>query len=346
MSLKLISIHQLFLTFRRAIIEQFFNNQYSTNQRFVMLTALALGARELASLPVPPSTVPRERTEFPSKRLPSALHQKLLPENPVQRLLVDISQKAIDGSKESAAERVPQLVRERHLRLQKTPRVVPAGTPVAMLGSTPSFTEIAAEYFVCPLINRFWAFLRDEQTREARSSYNRDPLYRYHGAGTGLVLSPVVLCQFLSTLGVLVHTARNAVQWLSVIAPDALELAVTVGTRPVSKVEDEGDGEDDDDGGGRGKEALVLCSALELAVVVVDGSLELDGGKSLGLEHTNLVLGAGEWAGKLLAQLEKGVLVSGGGGAQEIRLRRAAAGVVIKVDELTSKWRRSMIDVF
>jgi telomere length regulation protein len=311
-----------------------------------MLTALAFGARELASLPVPPSAVPQERLGFPSNRLPLALHQKLLPGNPVQRLLVDISQKMIDGSTESTTERVPQLVRERHLRLQKTPRIIPAGAPTVVTQSTPPFTEIAAECFICPLINRFWLFLRDEQSREARSSLNKDQLYRYRGAGTGLILNPVVLCQFLSTLGVLVHAARNAVQWLAVIAPGALELAVTIGTKPMSKVEDEGDGEDDDEGGGRGKEAAVLCTAFELAVVVLDGCLELDGGKSLGLEHTSLVLGAGEWAGKLLTQLEKGVLVSGGGGAQEVRLRRAAAGVVLKVDELTSKWRRSMIDVF
>lgn len=315
-----------------------------------MLTALALGARELASLPVPPSTVSQERTSFPTKKLPPGLHQKLLPGNPVQRLLVDISQHAIDKSKEHTAERIPEVVRERQLRLQKPAKISSTSTPAATPQQAKhTFTELAAEYFICPFINRFWLFLRDEQTREARSSLNADPMYRYRGAGTGLVLNPVVLCQFLSTLGVLVHAARNAVQWLALIAPDALELAVTLGTRPVSRVEDEGDAEDDEElesGGGRGKEALVLCTALELAVVVLDGCLEVDGGKSLGLEHTSLVFGAGEWAGKLLGHLEKGALVAGGGGALEVRLRRAAAGVVLKVDEVTSKWRRSMVDVF
>jgi hypothetical protein len=37
----------------RAIAEEFFKNQYSTDQRYVMLNALALGAHELAGLPLP-----------------------------------------------------------------------------------------------------------------------------------------------------------------------------------------------------------------------------------------------------------------------------------------------------
>jgi telomere length regulation protein len=41
--------------------------------------------------------------------------------------------------------------------------------------------------------------------------------------------------------------------------------------------------------------------------------------------------------------LEKGVRVPGGGGTQETRLRGAVAGVLLKVDALTSKWRRSMV---
>ena len=43
-----------------------------------MLNALALGARELASLPIPPPRVAPERTAFPSKKLPPALHKKYI----------------------------------------------------------------------------------------------------------------------------------------------------------------------------------------------------------------------------------------------------------------------------
>ncbi|OBZ75699.1 DNA replication checkpoint protein tel2 [Grifola frondosa] len=324
------------------IIEQFFSNQYSTNQRFAMLNALALGARELASLPLPTtSTRPQisaERITFPSKRLPSALHKKYLTagdqlnaNNPVQLMLEDISREAIDKGKEATADKVPEFVRERQLRIRQPPKVTevtPAGKSrlsgqqVAPRRTT--FTEVAAECFICPLINRFWLFLRDEQTREARTAH-QPALHRYRGAGTGLVLGAMVLARFLATLAVLVHAARNASVWLAVIAPDALELAVTLGTRPVSQSEGEDEDADESGGGGatsgeggKGKEAAVLTAALELALVVLDGCLELDGGRSLCLEHTTLLLGAGEWAGEVFGRLEKGTRVLGGAGSRRL----------------------------
>jgi len=195
-----------------------------------------------------------------------------------------------------------------------------------------------------PFLSRFWVFLRSEQTREERTVH-REALHQYHGAGTGLIPNPVVLSQFMGSLALLVHAAQNAPQWLSLIAPDALELAATLGTRPISRTI----GGDADwagqPGEARGKEASVLTTALELSLIVLDGCLELDGGCSLGLEHAALLLGAGECAGKIFELLGKGILVEGGGGVHEVRLRRAAAGVLLKVDELTSKWRRSMVDV-
>ncbi|KAI0781189.1 telomeric DNA binding protein [Trametes elegans] len=359
-----------------SIIEEFFRNQYSTEQRFVMLNALALGARELASLPIPQlQNLSREKVAFPSKRLPPAQHKKYLTagdhsrtSDPVGLLLEGISQEAIDKGKEATAEKVPELVRERNLRLRpssKISEVPPANSDSRhalmrqLAGPShpkrTTFTEVAAEFFICPFINRFWLFLRDEQTREARTAA-QPRLHRYRGAGTGLVLSALVLGRFLETLAVLVHAARNAREWLAVVAPDALELALTLGTRPLSRGEgaDAADDDADDDGGVAGagvpgeqrqsKDAALLTAALELVLIVLDGCLDLDGGRSLGLEHTALLLGAGEWAGKVFGALEDGAKALGGGGAQEDRLRRAAAGVVLKADELSSRWRRAMVD--
>ena len=53
----------------------------------------------------------------------------------------------------------------------------------------------------------------------------------YHGAGTGLVLNPLVLASFLRTRLVLVDASRHSPSFLSVLAPDALELALTLGMR-------------------------------------------------------------------------------------------------------------------
>ncbi|KIP04779.1 hypothetical protein PHLGIDRAFT_25407 [Phlebiopsis gigantea 11061_1 CR5-6] len=344
-----------------AIIESFFKNQYTIDHRFVMLNALALGARELASLPVPPPKTQPMRVAFPSKRLPPALHQRYLTlgdqlssSDPVQNLLEGISQKAIESGRASAEDKVPEYARERQLRVKRPSKVseVPPTAPSKGLESMQlrprpavQFTEVAAEHFVGPMVAHFWAFLRDEQTREARTAH-QGAVHRYRGAGVGLVLSALVLAQFVATLAVVVHAARNAKEWPAVLAPDALELAVTVGTRPVSAAEgrDDSDDEDGPAGGQTRKEAALLSTAMELAVVVIDGSLERDGGRSLGLEHTALVLAAGEWGAEVLSRLEKGTRVLGEGGVQEMKLRRAAAGLVLKVDELTSRWRPSMVN--
>jgi len=343
----------------RAIIEEFFKNQYSTDQRYVMLNALALGAHELAGLSLPDTAAVQpltgDRVSFPSKRLPGTQHQRYLlasSTRQVQGLLQDIARLAIDNTREANADRAPNLVRERQLRVRQPAKITEVKQPTtAQLleqirmsqtqSATTKFTDVAVECFLYPLMNRFWLFLRDEQTREERTAH-RDVLHQYRGAGTGLILNALVLSHLLATLGVLVHASRNAPAWLAVVAPDALELATTLGTRPISRgVEDE---DDDESGSGDDKDARVLTTALELALVVLDACVELDGGRSLSLEHTALLLAAGEWAQGLFARLEKGILVKGGGGAVEIRLRKAAAGVVIKVDEVAERWRRSMID--
>lgn len=207
-----------------------------------------------------------------------------------------------------------------------------------------TFTEVATEYFIAPLIHRFWQFLRDEQTREERTA-RQEGRQRYRGAGTGLILNPVILAHFLRTLAVIVHAAQNAPEWLAVVAPDTLELAVTLGTKPMSYMKSSDDEDPDErDGSSHGKEASVLTSALELALIVLDGCLEVDGGRVIGLEHATLLLGTGEWAGAVFSHLEKGKRIEGGAGIHEVKLRKAAAGVLLKIDELTSKWRRSMLD--
>jgi telomere length regulation protein len=345
----------------RAIIEEFFKNQYSSDQRFVMLNSLALGSYELGGLPLPGTAATQpltgNRISFPSKRLPGVQHERYLlasSTRQVQGLLQDISRLAIEHTREANADRMPTLARERQLRIRQPERITEVKQPSAAqlveqirmsqsVSAMTKFTDVAVECFLYPLMNRFWLFLRDEQTREERTAH-RDTLHQYRGAGTGLILNSLVLSHFLATLGVLVHASINAPAWLAVVAPDALELAVTLGTRPVSRVDED---EEESGGGssesGADKDARVLTTALELALVVLHACVELDGGRSLSLEHTALLLAGGEWAQGLFARLEKGVLVKGVGGAAEVRLRKAAAGVVVKVDEISERWKRSMV---
>ena len=194
-------------------------------------------------------------------------------------------------------------------------------------------------------MNRFWLFLRDEQAREERTAHLHGR-QQYYGAGSGLILNPTVLGYFISAMTVLVHLARNALEWSAVVAPDVLELALAIGTRPVSRLEEDEDLSTEVGGSGAlRKQASVLTAVLELVVVVLDAAMESDDGRSLSLEHPSLILGVGEWASALFERLDKGERAQGTGGKSEINLPNTCAAVVIKVDALTSKWRRSMIDV-
>ncbi|KAG8903295.1 telomere binding protein [Tulasnella sp. 403] len=296
---------------------------------------LELGARELAGLAPPPTNVPH----FPSKVLPPKLHQKYIANSdvvgpgPVLRVMEGISRNVIDRTRDATEDKVPQVVREKQLRVRpKLPsgsiQVGEGGGPQAPRRST--FNDLAAEFFVMPLINRFWVHLRDEQTREVRTQYSKTA---YKGAGTGLVLNATTLGQYLLTLAVLLHAARHSPAFLAVLAPEAIELAITMGTRPATlSNEDE-----------KETKAGVLASALELTLVALDISRDLDSGKSLGLEHGRLLMAVREWAGRIFETLDRGLLVEEGGGREDERMRKASAGVLLSLEEIGSKWRASML---
>lgn len=347
-----------------------------------MLNAITIGARELAGLPVPPPRDPqndkRPRVDFPSKVLPGRAHLEYLAPGdlpplssaePTDRrriegmrsqvfdLVHDLSNIAITRSKQETENTVPQVVRERALKVGSRPgrNVVPldsAGTsqtissaPMALGYLSPQtpvvpFAQVAAEYFVVPLINRFWAHLRTSLERETYGSAHRAGTGVRTGTGTGLVLNPLVLAHFLGTLAVLLHASRHAPAFLHVLAPDAMELALAVGTRPVSQHRQPDLGED---GSGFGTEAGVLAGALELTLTVLDGALEMDGGRVFALERTELLVGAGQWASAVFEALDKGEKASGQGGAEEEKAVRIAAGVVLTAERVMGKWRRSMV---
>lgn len=259
-------------------------------------------------------------------------------DQPLSLLLDNIHRESAAKESENGSQRPTAVVRERRLRVGSH-RVTDISDPSQSSSPVVStFNDVAAEFFLCPLINRFWLFLRDEQTREERTSHLQGR-QRYHGTGTGLVLNPIILTHFLRALAILTHASRNALEWVTVISPSALEIAVTLGTKPVSLIEVTETYRHDEN---QGKEASVLTAALELALVVLDGSLELDDGRLLCLEHSALLLGTGEWAGKVFSQMEGGHKVRGAG-AQEAKLQRAVTAVLLRVEEMTSKWRRSIM---
>ncbi|KAF8586558.1 hypothetical protein K439DRAFT_945232 [Ramaria rubella] len=354
------------------LVEQFFTNQYAILERHVILTALAIGARALAGLPVPPARVPRMSVTFPSKMLPPALHRRYgtpqeqaragqlqlqgnegREESEVQQLVRGITGPALQRNKVEAEDAIPQAARTRRLRLGSSRgsgrgrisevRAGEGWDERAGTGRMPgphghdheTFAAVAAEHFIMPLVNHMWLHLRDTDTRTT------------WGAGAGVILGATVLAQYLGALAVLTHAARHAPPFVAVVAPGVVELAVALGNRrvddPIGGGSEDADANEYDEAGG--KEATVLTAALELTLVTLDACIDLDGGRTLALEHAALLLAVGEWAGSVLDVLGKGRRMSGGGGAVEGRIGGAAAGVVLSIEKITERWGRSMVAI-
>lgn len=331
------------------IIEHFFTPSFSVGQRFRMLSALALGARELAGLPTPQLAV--RVLEFPSRLLAPPSHKKYITSEDMEQadvqirgLVEGISAEAVEKGRKNAEESVPEIVRERQLTIlggrNKKPGIVELNSSSrpsqeANVKASVSFTELASEFFISPLISRFWVYLQDSLAYEDARRRTRSG-GGFRAAGTGMILSPLVLAHLVNTVAVLAHAARHSPAYLSIIAPAALELAATVGTRKMSTEQSFASGDSSDEELRR--DSSVLCSALELAIVVVDACIDLDGGKTIASENGSLVTSASIWANKTFETVHKGLRLEGMGGEMERRLSKASAGLVIKLEEVTARW--------
>jgi telomere length regulation protein len=190
------------------------------------------------------------------------------------------------------------------------------------------FKDIAAEYFILPMINRFWTYYQDALARESRASYGR----RGQAAGTGMILSPLAMSHFISALTIMLHAARHSPVYLAVLAPEALELAIATGTQLAVGLADTPSPQSSPQAE---LEIDVVAASLELAMVCLSGSKELDGGKSLVREHMTSVMAAAEWATGIFGKEQKGESTSlHKGGLQEDRIRRTAAGIVLAVNSI------------
>ena len=316
-----------------------------------------MGARELAGLGVSASSYAARRIDFPSKTLPPALHRKYISPADSQLAIGGQLDEAVSGVRNlllrngasRGEEPVPELAKEKRLRVnsKKRPVIAEIGSPNERLmanqqpqAQTPvvPFKDIAADFFIMPLVNRFWLHFQDASIRETRALATGS---RYRGAGTGMVLSPMALEKILMTLTLLLHAARHSPLFLAVLSPEALELAMTVGLRHKTPPNDDPMTSEPELQEGTEQEASVVSAALEVCLVCLDVSFELDGGRTLALDKTQLILAVGEWAGGIFERESGGGRVAAGqGGMREGRIKASSAGVVVKISEIGEKWRR------
>lgn len=365
-----------------ALIEEFFKNQYSTEQRFLMLSALTLGARELAGLPPLPLTSStaliskndtRTKASFPSKRLPSAMHRHLITlqnggeiggdnragvniiEGLVRGVVGQLGTRSqgSEGVEEAGTEDGGRSVRERRLRMTTKPLIEEvsstqyrnsplAATTLTSRKNKTTYLAHAAASFIHPLLTTFFAFLHSENSREFLTQY-RSPDQRYVSSGTGLILNPMVVEAFIGTTMILFDLARNSVEYLNILVPLGMELVLAVGAMAGSVVLETNEIKEQNE-----KEkslASLLTPSLELAQLLLTSSMSLDNGRTLALEQTSLLLAIAEWAAGVFETLEKGRRVGGMGGKYEERMWRSVVGVLSAVEDVKGRWGRSMLGV-
>lgn len=279
------------------------------------------------------------------------MHRKLVPPPPstptpqgqLDALSADLTRLALSTTREEAEQTVPGAAREKLLSVRRSApsrsRSHAAEMALAEKG-TPTYSAMAAEVFILPLINRFWLYLRDYSTSPAASGGGGRGVYA-GGAASAPILEPYLLTKFLATLSVLLHAARHSSAFLAVLVPETLGLVLALRTSSAALVSpNDGGGADDlDDASLNGAE--VLASTLELALVVLSASVDLDGGRTL---LSSSVLGGGEvvsevkeWAEEVFEREENRAGAGGEGGIG--RTGRAAAGVLLRVEEVLSRWR-------
>lgn len=342
----------------RCIIEQYFIPQYSMSQRFAMLTALAMGARQLAGYSVPDEVRstslsamgkgPHGVTTFPSKQMPPRLHQKYIGANqqesfpnlprfsgPIESLLDDVTQAALGNAKEDAEDRIPEAAREKALTTRRFPSAARKTQPNPKESSANRiFTSLAASHFILPLVNRFWLHLRDLSTlpRSNIQLEGGETLSSYGGLGSATLLDPLLLTKFIGTLAILMDSSRTSPQFLPVLAPEVLEFALTLSLRTrhsthrAMKLP----------GSEESSESTVQSTIFELVLVVLDVCIALDAGRYLAREHARLVGGIKEWAERTWEEEEEAGR-SGSLRGLPSRQARDSAGVLIRVDEI---WKR------
>lgn len=314
------------------LCQEYFEAHYSLVQRTAILTAIAMGARECAQLPTITTEPARAKVDFPSKYLPPKLHAKYGSPNDYNMATGGVLRSAMDAVAQEAFNsgadktRPTGVVRKRQLQARSANRTnrITAMDDHLDNAAQPKFayTDIAAEYFILPFINRFWTYFEEEMSRERRQ--------KYMSGGTGMILSSLALSQYLSTLAVLAHAAQHSPAFLSIICPEAIELALMIGTKlpgstdftPASSAnEQEAEFAND-----------VVCAALDLVLVSVNGAKQLDGGRTLASDKPQLLFTAAEWAGNILRAEKQGQATTiGMGGSKEGRITKAAAGVLFTV---------------
>jgi telomere length regulation protein len=291
----------------RVISQSFFDGDYSIQQRITMLTALGLGARQLAGFKDKDKDTETEDVSvksfasFPSKQLPPHLHKLYSSSqtNSLSRTAAVLEHTTLEPLALAAADKLtgPNALKVRTFssRLDPSKQAAHKKKPIQN-----KLAAIVAENFFFPLTGRFQSYLR---------AYGNDSIY----------FSPYLLPTFLRTLAVILHASGPGTLTLPDMTREFWELLFSLRMTAVNEKE------------------VATMEALLFAFLML---LEVNEDKErLAREFAKELVETQEWAKMVLERMQE----ASEGDEEGERVRMLAAGVVVRVGEVVERWHRLML---
>ncbi|CAO1634923.1 unnamed protein product [Parajaminaea phylloscopi] len=378
-----------------ALIEEFFGSTYSLGQRGAILNALASGARELAGLPNDASARQGERKSTPIATGLAA----------TQSLVDGLTDDAASRARKEGEERVPEMRKERVMKLgahrtgqlpggsiqvldESRAAVTTRGHRAQLMPTTSAlnkaerYIDVASTSFLFPLMNRLLVHIQEASSRFSRLATIGASSPAAVGWSSTSLFEPRLLCSILDTLAVLLHAARNTVDFLTAVLPEALQVSMTIVTvalplsvallgrsRDASEVRPLRSGAPVSALAGYDE---VLGAAASLILVALDAAWELDLGRSLLRRQSSsefplsmpnndedLLQSIESFAAQLFQEQDRKNNAAGSSFKRKERLGneaeaaavaqlmgragRASAAIVIRIEEMRSRAKEDML---
>ncbi|KAJ5168433.1 uncharacterized protein N7482_004027 [Penicillium canariense] len=304
----------------------FFDGDLSQVQRSAVLTALGLGAREIAgngeddakALGLPTLG----DTSFPSKRLSPALEAMFLGanESPIATLTREMSRTSLQPLAADAADKMtgPNALKVRtfssRMEVEKKRQQRDAQR---RQNTVKDVHKVLAEGFFYPLQGRFEIMMLQFSSSSA-PSYN--PFFVPH-----------ILTLFLQTLSLIFSTAGPHGPFLPGLTHEMLSLLISLHTAPISS------------------EPTVTAALLNLFLAVVDVNIASgsSGEERLVTEYATRVIELREWASEVFDRMPSGAnkTDSSAFSDPQEQVRTLAAGVMVRLGEVIERYQGRLMGV-
>lgn len=290
-----------------------FEGDYSLSQRCIMLSALGLGGRELAGLQEPDHLNPAlEHTSFPSKQLPSRLHATYSPTvtKALHTATTSVEQSIMRPLALSAADRSTS-----HLDAVKIKRFSArrdSEQPRTQRKPTPNqLARIFMANFFNPLVTRY--------QQDLAAYRQRSPF-----------ATPVLLTTFLKTISILLHASGPSTTGLADITFTFWDVLHSLRVASLSDIS-------------------ILEAILFGLLTLLEVNCEWGNVARLAQEEPKRLAETQHWVQMVFERTGSGGLVDGNGNGtgdrEEGRVRRLAAGVLMRCGEIVEGYQKDVMGI-